>query len=204
MSENAKLQLIEFLSWAAEKGMMKKTTASAIKAACNAVLSVLDEGESADVTNINLETVFHRYENLHGFDVAPATMKAYRQRVSYAVEEFRKYNENKSGWKPSGGQRTNSSQPRSKKGSQNNRPNDGNDGNDGIDHNPNSNIDEVSKITHRFPLRRDLVVSISGIPFDVKKAEMARLTAFLSNLVPGDEESPPLRPMLNASPDNRG
>ena len=120
MSENAKLQLIEFLSWAAEKGMMKKTTASAIKAACNAVLSVLDEGESADVTNINLETVFHRYENLHGFDVAPATMKAYRQRVSYAVEEFRKYNENKSGWKPSGGQRTNSSQPRSKKGSQNN------------------------------------------------------------------------------------
>ena len=117
-------------------------------------------------------------------------MKAYRQRVAYAVQEFRNFNENKSGWKPSGGRRPTTPKPRQKKNVSRM---------DDVDAFTTGEADDALMITHQFPLRRGMVVSIKGIPFDVKRSEMSRLTAFLSNLVASQEEV--IHPMLNPSPD---
>ena len=43
-------------------------------------------------------------------------------------------------------------------------------------------------IVHHFPLRHSHFVRISGVPFNITKYEMARLTTFLSHLVAVKEE----------------
>ena len=76
---------MEFLNWAGEKGMIKKTTARSLRVACNAVIGVLDEVEAGDLSKIDLLAIFRRYENLNSMVAKPATTKVYRRRVNYAV-----------------------------------------------------------------------------------------------------------------------
>ena len=198
MSETSRQKLEEFLDWAEAKGMMPTSTARALKGASKSVLSVLDETEEEDVLAVDLPSVFQRYENSHKTKVNPATMRAYRRRVNYALEQFRQFSHNPSSWKPTGVQRSTSAGSRSKgskdEGSSSN-------GHVQISLNPLSEVKDAAQITHRFPLRRDVFVTIAGIPFDVKKGEMARLTAFLSNLVADQEEVVQAQFMLSASPD---
>jgi hypothetical protein len=189
-------QLFAFLNWAGDKGMMKKSSARALRSACNAVLAVLDDSEAQDVLAIDLLSVVHRYENVHGLEISPSTMRAYKQRVTYALEEFKRYNQDKAGWKPSGSQYLNSSTQRSSKGrNEGRRPREGSH----ITEHTQIQIDGASQITHHFPMRIDTVVTISGIPFDVKRGEMSRLNAFLSNLVSDLELNDRFPPMLNPS-----
>ena len=178
--------------------MIKKTTARSLRVACNAVIGVLDEAEAGDLSKIDLPAIFRRYENLNSMVAKPATMKVYRRRVNYAVEEFLKYIEDPTSWKPSGGQRASSTKVPRKLGQ--NGYSGESDGNRSNGTSKNQ-TDEASKISHRFPLRRDVFVTISGIPFDVSKPEMARLTAFMSNLVPSSEEIGTAQAMLNSSPE---
>lgn len=159
------------------------------------MLEVLDETESKDLSNIELDNVFHRYEKLNGLTTKPETMKVYRQRINKAVTDFISYNEDPTNWKPSGGQRnrtlpTKVIQPKAKNAksrvTNTNRPVD-----DGVS-------DRVSSIMHRFPLREDIIVSVTGIPFDVTRLEMGRLTAYLSNLVAVSSDGDVPKPMLNS------
>ena len=198
MVDRSKTQLMDFLDWAADKGMMKKDTVRSIKSACNTVLDLLDEEQSADVLTVDLATVFQRYENIRGFNLSQRTMQSYKQRVSYAIAEFAKYTEDRSSWKPSGGQRSTSASSRSKKSKEAGvSPS----GHLQLDPNSSDQLEDAAQITHRFPLRRDTFVTISGIPFDVKKGEMVRLTSFLANLVASEEEELSSQPMLMASLD---
>ena len=151
------------------------------------MLSVLNQEESADISKIDLDIIFQRFENLNGMKFAPATLREYKRRVKDSIVEFLAYKENQSGWKPSTNQRTvqgkKSTVARAK----------GGDGSKGAGQSPheqgNSILDQAKSITHKFPLRADTVVSISGLPFDVKRTEMGRLTAWLSNLVAQNDES---------------
>ena len=49
-----------------------------------------------------------------------------------------------------------------------------------------------------------MVITVKGIPFDVTRSEMARLTAFLSNLVAEGEEEGRMPLMLNAPSSEEG
>ena len=200
MSNLSRKQLIAFLEWTGEKGLMKKTTADSLKSACNNVLSVMDEEEAQDVSRADLDTLIQRYQNLHSLDVSPATMNAYDKRVRYAIGEFLKYDNDKVGWKPSGGQRsTNAAQPPRKVKSSNRKQ----EQPGAKEPTPPNEIFDASNITHQFPIRRDMVVTVKGIPFDVKRSEMSRLNAFLANLVAVSEDDGQLPFMLNApSPDD--
>lgn len=194
MSDLSKQQLFTFLDWAGEKGLMKQSSSRSLKSACNAVLSVMDKEEARDLSTADLETVIKRYQNLHSLEVSPNTMQAYGKRVKYSVEEFLKYNDDKVGWKPSGGQRSTPSTQSSNKVKSSRRVS-----GKAVAKEPDSTHEvlDVSDITHQFPLRRDIVVTVKGIPFDVKRSEMARLNAFLSNLVATSEEQEPVPVMLN-------
>jgi hypothetical protein len=196
MAEHSKAGLLKFLDHTAEKGLTKKATAQSLKAACNTVLSILDDDEEVDILSLDLDGVFRRFENKRSMDFNPTTLGVYKRRVRYARDEFRRYLEDPSGWKPSGGQRrSRTTRQLAKNGEK-----------------PGQAIESqgqlvdrvaleemVASIVHQFPLRRDAIVSISGIPFDVTKSEMGRMTAFLSNLVVGSEDTEPVQLMLNAS-----
>jgi hypothetical protein len=67
---------------------MKKANAQNMKVACKAVLDVLEESESGDLSKLNLDSVFQRYENLNSLNAKPETMKVYRRRLRSAIGEF--------------------------------------------------------------------------------------------------------------------
>ena len=196
MIEQNKAGLMDFLDFVSSKSLMKKSTAGSLKSACSAVFSILDEHEEQDIASLDLESVFQRFENAKGMEVNPDTLRAYRNRVKQAVSEFQRYKENPSQWKPSGTQRS------SKSSTRNNKSEAQINGNtNGVATSPihrSGTVDGVEGIVHRFPLRQDTIVCITGIPFNVTKAEMARMTAFLSNLVAESEDEGTTQLMLPA------
>ncbi len=182
MSGRGKTELLEFLDFAGNKGLMTKANTQSLRSACTAVFSILDDAETDNVFAMDLDDLFHRYENIKGMEVSPNTMRAYRQRVKQAISDFERYIENPSQWKPAGGTRSNSAGKRS---SRNHREAEAQARSDSSDLSALS----ADEITHQFPLRRDVIVRVSGIPFDVTRSEMARMTAYLSNLVAEADET---------------
>lgn len=187
MSEYNKEQLVEFLDYAGIKGLFKKSTASSYQVACSNVLSILNEEESEDISKIDLDLIFQRFENLNGMKYKPSTLREYKRRVKDSIVEFIAYKENPSGWKPSTNQRA--VQGKKPTGASAKTGDHGSNRASKLSHKQGDPIlDQAMSITHRFPLRADTVVSISGLPFDVKRSEMGRLTAWLSNLVAQSDE----------------
>ena len=195
MSVLSREKLDEFLGWVAEKGLMKLGTARALRSACKTVLAVMEDDEARDMSTVDLQDVVQRYQNLHGMAVNPRTLQVYDRRVRQAVTEFLRYNEDRANWKPSAVQRSKKPAQSAKK----RRPASRTPINGGVENPESHPLDlDVSKIVHSFPLRRDTIVTVSGIPFDVKRSEMSRLTAYLSNLVPHSEEEQ--RQLMLAAP----
>ena len=195
MNSNSTEDVIRFLDFASQRGLMKKASVVSLKTACKNVFSVLDEIEAADVFSWDLDVVIQRYQNINSMKVRPETMHTYGQRVKYAVTEFMKYNEDPANWKPSGGQRSASSNQASRNARTNQRPS---ARERTSDISRPEEVSDPSEIVHHFPIRRDKVVRITGIPFDVKRSEMSRLTNFLGNLVAEAEDELQMPLMLKA------
>ena len=98
--------LFDFLQFAGEKGLLKKTTASARKDASRIILGILDDDEAADLSKVDLESVIQRYRNIATGKIAPRTLAAYESRTRTAVKDFLQYIKNPIAWKPSTPQRT--------------------------------------------------------------------------------------------------
>ena len=93
-------KLIEFLDFAGEKGLLKKTTAESRKKAVRIVLGILDDSEAADLSRVDLEDVIHRHRNLATGKIMPNTLIAYESRTRTAIKDFIAYVNNPSSWKP--------------------------------------------------------------------------------------------------------
>jgi len=93
--------LFDFLDFAAEKGLVKKTTAAARKDASKTILKILDEDEAADLSKVDLEDVIQRHRNLATGRIMPQTLAAYESRTRTAVKDFLEYFNNPTVWKPS-------------------------------------------------------------------------------------------------------
>ena len=181
MPSQSKDELLKFLDHAGNHGLMTKNSAQSLKSACTAVFAILGEDDPEDILALDLDDLFRRYENIKGMDVSPRTLRAYRQRVKQAISNFERYKANPSQWKPAGGQRSSSTGKRAPRTQTNNQEYE-------VDQqariaSPVLTASSADEITHQFPLRRDAIVRISGIPFDVTRSEMARMNAYLSNLV---------------------
>jgi len=91
--------LERFLVMAAEKGLMNKNTAQAIRIAAGKVLSVLEDHERMDVREIDRDRVFHRFQNLNGMKYSPESLGTYRSRFGSALDEFIAYTTDPSAYK---------------------------------------------------------------------------------------------------------
>jgi hypothetical protein len=94
--------LVRFLVMAADKGLMNKNTALAIRNATGKVLDVLEDHERIDVRSIDRERVFQRFQNLNGMKYSPESLTTYRSRFTTALDEFVAYTTNPSAYKPQG------------------------------------------------------------------------------------------------------
>lgn len=169
--------LFSFLDYASEANLMNKGTAQSLKSACRMVLSVLDDREREDIFALDLNEVSRRFADApHSPPINPRTVYAYQLRAENAIEDFKRYHADPVNWRP--GRVRRQHRPRGVK-PRNTQPA------SAIIRPP-----AAETIVHHFPIRKNHFVCISGIPFDITKSEMARMTNYLSHLVAVTDEQP--------------
>ncbi|MEE9434519.1 MAG: hypothetical protein V3V15_09815 [Sphingorhabdus sp.] len=94
--------LLKFLDWMSEKGLIPRNTASARKAAANKVLAILSDDEASDVTGLEIDELMLRFSNLKGQNYNPVTVRTYQSRLKSSLDDFRSYCENPVGFRPQG------------------------------------------------------------------------------------------------------
>src|SRR5438105_14139014 len=92
--------LIEFLSFASEKGMVNGNTAGALRAACREVLAAVepDGWEAVDLRTIDAEDFATRFERLRAGKLKPESLLVYKSRFRNALAMYMQYLESPSSW----------------------------------------------------------------------------------------------------------
>lgn len=86
--------LMDFLDYLGKKGLMNKNTVVSRKAACNKMLSALDQDELIDLRKLDLDVVAQRFSNLQGGEYAPKSLRVYKSRVRSSLDDFFRFKEN--------------------------------------------------------------------------------------------------------------
>lgn len=161
--------LLEFLDWMASKGFMAKNTAFGRKAACAAVLGILDPEEREDVTQVDIDQVMSRFSTLEGKKYAPKSLRVYRGRTQNSILDFIRYKADPENFKALATATKNhsetSKQKKRKAVADTPAPSSV----------PASSTPMHSPNVYPIPIRADLVVRIHGLPFDLTKAEAERI-----------------------------
>lgn len=168
-NEKSRANLLEFLDYLADKGLMAKSTASARRAAASKVLGILSEEEASDVTLLDLDEVMSRFQNLEGKGYTPGSLATYRGRIKSAVDDFDRYVNNPLGFKPNvrSRERRKSETPKSgKKG----RPEE-----DKKQSEPQTLSTPMSNSIVPIPIRQETTIYVQGLPFDLTEAEAERI-----------------------------
>lgn len=181
----SKTDLLKFLDFMADKGLMKKSTAASRKAAINTLLSILENDELADLRGLDIDAVVQRFSNLKPLDMKPASLGVYRSRLASSLDELERYNRDPTGYKP------NVSTKRVGKVKAAEASN-----NAEFDRNIRSQkrqteaqvIDEVETIVFPIPLRPGIIVKVSGIPSDLLPEEAEKIGSVILALS-GSQES---------------
>lgn len=93
--------LLTFLVWAAEKGLLNSTTASAHRSAVGQVLAVeSDDFGTIDIRTLDTDELLTRFARKNGAKYSPGSLATYEGRFRRAVEMYRDYLSNPSGFKP--------------------------------------------------------------------------------------------------------
>jgi len=161
--------LIEFLDWVETKGLLPSGTVQGRKAAVNRVLSVLDDQEAQDVTQLDLDHIMDRFINLNSSGYTPDSLRTYRGRVGSSIRDFDAYVSNPMAFRPARPlklkqSKQDKSSPKTPttptKQPEPTRPT--------ATSMPGVNLVPI-------PLRADLTVRLEGIPYDLTMAEARRI-----------------------------
>jgi len=180
--------LLEFLDYAASKGLIPSATASARKVASSKVLGILSEEEQSDVTALALDEVMGRFQNLEGKRYSPGSLNTYRSRVSTALEDFQNYAADPFNFKPSGQRRTR--KPKTDPSPKTAPPS-------GVSTSRLTTPDHTQKQPSHttiqalgaipIPIRADVVIQVHGVPYDLTASEAKKVAAVITAL--GSSES---------------
>jgi hypothetical protein len=166
--------LLEFLDFLANKGLMKKSTVVSRKAAVNTLLSILEEDEVSDLRKLDVDELLQRFTNLKPHEFKPASLSVYKSRLGSSLADFLQFRRDPTGFKPqiTSKERTvrpgNDKQPTEKaedapKAGQAERAR------------RQQHLDEVETIVFPIPLRPGVIVKVSGIPSDLTPEEAEKI-----------------------------
>ena len=165
--------LLKFLDYLAEKGLMNRATAQARKAATNRVLGILGDDAVKDVSALDIDEIMLRFGHLQGDNYKPESLQVYKSRVKAAIDDFVRFKENPEGFRASIPQ-----QRRSPSGTQKG-PKPASNGKTDAKQAPGSQPDEPPPAARidvlPIPIRQDVVVQISGLPYDLSPTEAAKI-----------------------------
>lgn len=174
---------VEFLDFAASKGLINANTAGAMRAAVKEVLRAV-EGEDwggIDLATIDVDDYVTRFERLSPGRLKPDSLSVYKARFKNAVALFSAYRANPSGWRytparPSANRPKPSLKPISvgKHGA-------------GMSNGAARRVEvpeppaTPGTISYPFPVRQGVVATLI-LPVDLTKAEAKRLSAFVDSI----------------------
>ena len=167
--------LLDFLTHAAERGLLPVATAQALAVASRSVLGMLSKDETADVRTVDLDSVTRRFTNKRARDFSPDTLKEYERRVRKAIALFTSWRDDPANFRAT----TRATAPGSK---QRNRARASEAARRG-----EPTLDELSDTAASgyrtaFPLRAGHVVTLNNVPEDLTAAEADRLAQFVQML----------------------
>ena len=175
--------LIKFLNYAADKGLVNRNTAMAMKAAATKVISVEGELDAVNVEGLDLDGLFRRFETLHKSGYTPESLETYRSRFNQAVSWFLSWNRDPAGWKPT---------VRAGKPAANGKKKPKPEAFIPEDMPPPERAPAVETKgrlnDYPFPVREGLNARLY-LPADLKRAEAKRIVAFINTLVVDAEEA---------------
>jgi len=181
MEKNYSLDaLTDFLDYTADKGLVKKNTASSRKRAALQILAVLDDSEKSDLRNVDVEHAFERFSNLKGRDFKPASLQVFKSRLRSALTDFFAYVDNPASFKPSGmqrsGQRTRTRSPL-KSSIQEKTASD--PAEEQAEDDVEKGTQAAPHLVIPIPLRNGLTVKIHNVPADLSKLKAEKIAAII-------------------------
>lgn len=171
--------LIAFLDYLADKGLMNATTASSRKGAVKTLFSVLDPTETADVTTLKIDEVAMRFANKRGADFKPDSVKVYKSRVISAIEDFKKYRADPLNFKVGLTPKTTTAGKGEKATPAKEAPQ---DTAAPQAHQPIEPFVSPSEIVFPIPIRPNTIVRIVGLPSDLTPQEASRIANVIQAL----------------------
>lgn len=177
--------LVAFLDYLADKGLMNATTAASRKASVRTLFSVLDASETADVTALNMDEVAMRFLNKRGGEFKPESVKVYKSRVASSIEDFKKYRADPLNFKVPFAPK-----PSVKAEKPSNNAKEQTSGNQSPQaQQPIEAFVSPSEIVFPIPIRPNSIVKIVGLPSDLTKQEATRIANVIHALAAIDGPS---------------
>lgn len=167
--------LLRFLDYLSEKGLMPAATAASRKASANKMLAVLSDDESRDVTVIDMDDVALRFHNLNGQQYTPGSIQTYKSRVGSAIDDFRAYLANPLGFRSSSKPRQRSRGPKEAVVASGAGSAAGMSAATAVSQPTVSSTLPTGANILPVPLRPDLTIQIAGLPFDLTSAEAKKI-----------------------------
>jgi len=174
MEDYSSQAFFEFLDYLSKKGLMKKPTIAARRAASKAILDILDEDDTADLRRIDVDRVVNRFANLKGNGFTPGSLNTYKSRFSSALNDFLSYKANPLGFTPGVSPR----KPRSQREKHTTH----HSTEKAINTPPTPAQQPQESIVFPIPLRPGVVVQVAGIPSDLTHEEAKKITAVIAAL----------------------
>lgn len=89
MDTLSKANLIKFIDYAINKGLVNSNTGGGWKAACNKILE--EYGQDDDLSSVDVPSEVLRFNNRHPGLLSPDSLNQYQKRVLLVLNEFGKY-----------------------------------------------------------------------------------------------------------------
>jgi len=179
--------LRDFLLLAARKGWLAEATAGAMRSAANRVFGALDPEELVDVSKIDVDAALRRFATKSKGTVTPPSLQLYAKRIKAAIRYFNEYQKDPVNWKPPA---TRTPDDKGRSGNEErtrDRHRIGESHTSKVTGEVNGQVSQMpTGLTLPFPLRPDVVVTLSNVPRDLRRNECERISAFLNTLVQGD------------------
>ncbi len=179
--------LLQFLDYAAEKGLMNRHTARTKKVAVSSIFEILDDNELSDIRNLDVNDVIQRFAHLEGEKFTPKSLKDYKSRLNSSVRDFIRYRDNPlaySAAKPKINKLKSTNNKKLKVPPNIKRK---------LGKNKTSSTESVTTNNNTFespifpiPIRNGEIVRIAGLPHDLTEAEAKRITAVITALAISD------------------
>lgn len=172
--------VLKFLEFLGDKGLMNADTVTTRRVAFNAVFGILDDAEAADVRKLNIDDVMSRFVNKKGSGFKPDSLKLYKARATKALEDFLAYKKDPLSFKPAISQRsTRSPNERSNSSvrvASNTVPTEAPSLGTPFRVHP---IGETESLVFPIPIRPGVVVKVAGIPADLTAQEARRVSSVI-------------------------